>query len=199
MAALVLDHLAQELVEHRVIAAADQGVVAGQRRQLVHGSPHHVDGGEVAGDDRAEHRRHEPQPVADTGPDPQLAPAARAGGHRGRAVGELRLGRDLDPVGAQEVGERLPVPQLLVHPAAQKGGDLRIGGHAGGEQVAQVDHRVRLDVHHVVEAHHVAVGEGVVRDLAPSRSRSGRPSSSCAGSGRGRIRPSSARSSGSLL
>src|SRR5204862_677922 len=39
--------------------------------------------------------------------------------------------------------------------------------HAGGEQVAQVDDRVGLDVHHVAEAHDVPVGQGVIRDLGP--------------------------------
>ena len=94
-------------------------------------------------------------------------PLQTPGRHRGGAVRQPRLDRLLDSVGAQEVRERLPMPELLVDPAGEKGGDVRIGGGAGREQVAQVDHRVGLDVHHVVHAHHVSVGEVMVGDLVP--------------------------------
>src|SRR5437588_4738367 len=99
-----------------------------------------------------------------------LAQAPGAGGPRGqraRAVRQAGLGRDLEPVGPQEVRERLAVPQLLVHPAGQERGDVRVLRRPRGQQVAQVDDRVCLDVHHVVEAHHVPVGQGVVGDVLP--------------------------------
>ena len=38
---------------------------------------------------------------------------------------------------------------------------------ARGEQVAQIDHRVRLDVHHVVHGTSLAVGERVVGISVP--------------------------------
>ena len=59
------------------------------------------------------------------------------------------------------------MPQLLVDPAGEEGGDLRVLRRAGGQQVAQVDDRVGLDVHHVVHGHHVAVRERMVRDVVP--------------------------------
>jgi hypothetical protein len=59
------------------------------------------------------------------------------------------------------------VPQLLVDPAREKRRDLWIGGDASGKQVAQIDDGVSLDVHHVMQAHHIAIGEGEIRDLIP--------------------------------
>jgi hypothetical protein len=44
---------------------------------------------------------------------------------------------------------------------------VRVVRRARRKEVAQVDDRVRLDVHHVVHAHHVTVGETVVRDVVP--------------------------------
>src|SRR6476646_4703688 len=59
------------------------------------------------------------------------------------------------------------MPELLIDPAREECGDLGVGGDARGEEVTQVDDRVRLDVHHVVEAHHVAVAQRVIRDRGP--------------------------------
>ena len=159
--------LRSSLWELGVVRAANQRVIGGERRQLVDGPPHHVDGGEVAGGHRPEHGGEQSQPVADAQPDAKVAPAVAPGWHRGGAVWELGLYRNLDPVRPQEVGEGLAVPELLVHPAREEGSDLRVGGHPGREKVAEVDHRMRLDVHHVVKAHHVAVAQDVIRDGSP--------------------------------
>ncbi len=167
MAALVLDHPAQHLVQHRMRGAADELVVAGQRGQLVDRAPGHVDGHEVAREHRAEHRGEEGELVADAEPLAELLRARGPRGHGRGAVRQLRLGRHLHAVGAQEVREGLAVPELLVHPAGEERRDLRVVRRAGSEQVTQIDDRVGLDVHHVVHAHHVAVGKRMARDVVP--------------------------------
>ena len=56
VAALVLDHLGQHLVQDGVRAAPLEHVVAGQRGELVDRAPGHVQGDEVAHQHGAEHR-----------------------------------------------------------------------------------------------------------------------------------------------
>jgi hypothetical protein len=167
VAALVADHLGQELVELRVVRSAHQSVVPSKGRELVDRTPHHVDRSEVTGRHRAQHRGDDPQPVANAEADPQVAPAIPVSGHRGGAVGQLGLGRHLDAVRAQEVREGLTVPELLVDPTAEERRDLGVDRDTRCEQVAQVDHRVRLDVHHVVEAHDVPCRQRMISDPAP--------------------------------
>ena len=86
---------------------------------------------------------------------------------RRAAVRQSRLDRLLDSVKAQKVRESFAVPELLIDPARKEGRDLRIGGHTGSEQVAQVDDRVGFDVHHVLHAHHVSVREMMFGHVVP--------------------------------
>ena len=105
--------------------------------------------------------------MPDAQPLAQQAGAVRPGRHRRRPVRQLGLGRQLDPVRAQEVREGLPVPELFVYPAGQERGHVGIARCPGREQVSQVYDGVGLDVHHVVHAHHVPIREWVVGDVVP--------------------------------
>ena len=72
---------------------------------------------------------------------------------------------------SEEAAERLPVPELLVRPARQERGDLRVEGRTRGEEVAQEHDRVGLDVHHVGEAPGLVLRDGMLADPVPSHGR----------------------------
>jgi hypothetical protein len=59
------------------------------------------------------------------------------------------------------------VERLLVEPAGEERGDVRIVDGARGEELAHVDHRVALDVLHVAERAHGIGAEGDPADVFP--------------------------------
>ena len=172
-----------------MVGAAHELVVAGQRRELVDRAPGHVQGDEVAHQQRAEHRGQQREPVTDAHLLAHLRRARRAGGHRRRAIGQPRLGRDLEAVGAQEVRERLAVPQLLVDPAREERRDVGIvrrpGWRAGRAGRSPCGSRCPSCSGGTSRRRRTAGDWG----CPPSRSASDRPSWSCARSGRCRTRP----------
>ena len=159
MPALVLDDPRQQVDQHGMLRLGDQAVVPIERGELVDRSPGHVEGDEVADQRRADQR-------ADMAPVPLARELAPDGRDAGRARGERRVARDrlavrrqAVPGLAQETAERLSVPELLVHPAREKGRHLGLDGGPGGQDVPQVDDCVGLDVHHVGETPGLARGD----------------------------------------
>jgi hypothetical protein len=87
-----------------------------------------------------------------------LAPVVVAHGGDPGCTGQLAVGLEHPP-------DRLAVPHLLEDPAGEEGGDLRILVGRGQEEIAQVAHRVVLDVVHVAQRAQGLGREGFVSEV----------------------------------
>jgi hypothetical protein len=148
MPRLVLHDAGEELGQDRMTGHRGQPVVAGERRQLVDRSPRHVHGDEVR---------------------PALGQERRA--ERAEVLGGTHVrapaGDRLHARGVEEARQGAAVEGLLVEPAGEEGGDLRIVDGARREERAQVDDGVALDVLHVAERPHGLGREGMPWHLRP--------------------------------
>jgi hypothetical protein len=62
----------------------------------------------------------------------------------------------------QDVGDGLSVPELLVDPEAEKGGDLPVVVGGGEQHVPEIAHGVKLDVVHVPQTAEYVRLQGLV-------------------------------------
>lgn len=123
MSALLLDDGAQHLGHGYVFGLRDHAVVGGQRGQLVHGSPRHVDRHEVTvRDGRPKQCSYVAQVTLATQPPADPPSVTDPPGWVRRGPGHwFGVGWHLDTRLAQEPAERLAMPELLVVPAAEEG------------------------------------------------------------------------------
>jgi len=167
VSALVLDDRVQEVDELGVLGLGDQAMVGREGRELVGGTPGHVQRDEVVHHGGSEHRADVAQlslpaePTADPLVPRQPGRVRGAGGH------PFEIRRELPARLTQEPAERLTVPQLLVDPARQERGDVRLVGRRRREQVPEIDRGVGLDIHHVREAARLGLGDRVAPHALP--------------------------------
>src|SRR5580658_7577684 len=106
-----------------------QTAVTGLGGPLVYRPPRHLDGDHMLREGRTEAEHQRAQAVS----------AGKLASHRSDARPTRRLAMRL-----QHLPQSVAVPVLLVAPAGQEGGDLRVSMGAGHEYVAQVAHGVVL-------------------------------------------------------
>src|SRR5713226_7113892 len=145
MPPLILDDPPEQVPQHGVPRLADEGSIPGQRRKLVDRADGQIHRREVFEQPRTHHRRHEADAVRN----------AKVGAH----VGDPVLRVELDSIQVEELPDVLAVPQLLVVPAGEEGGEDGVHAGARHQQVREVERNVILDVHHVVEAEKVSTGQ----------------------------------------
>ncbi len=77
----------------------------------------------------------------------------------GAHVGDPVLRVELDSIQVEQLSEVLAVPELLIVPARKECGEDGIHARPRDQEVRQIKRDVVLDVHHVVEAEQVPLGE----------------------------------------
>ena len=149
VATLLLGDPAHELGEGRMAGPLGEPHVGGLGGPFVHRTPGQRHRHDVLGQHRREHRPQRAEPSA---ADPL------AGGVDPRPAGDL-------VVRPEHLADRLAVPELLVGPHREEGGDDRVVVGASHEQVAQVAHGVVLDVVHVAQAPQRIVGKRLATEV----------------------------------